>query len=135
MFLRRCSLLPRPTADRDRPSYGLSNEVVADAKITLINNGTNIQHVAATNGTGTYYFRLKLLAGTYRIEVEKAGFKSVIKPGIVLHVQDALEINFEMAVGSLTETVTVEAGTPTVELTTATISSVVDSTLPFASFL
>jgi len=30
--------------------------------------------------------------GTYRIEVEKLGFKVVIKSDLILHVQDALEI-------------------------------------------
>ncbi len=103
-----------------------TKNLIADAKITVINESTNIQHVVSTNETGTYYVA-ELPAGIYRIEVEKAGFKSVIKPGLVLHVQDALEVNFEMAIGSLTETVTVEGGAPMVELTTPTLSGVVDS--------
>ena len=44
------------------------------------------------------------------IEVEKLGFKAVIQSGLILHVQDALEVNFEMMLGSSSESVTVVAG-------------------------
>jgi hypothetical protein len=40
------------------------------------------------------------------------GFKTLIKPDIVLNVQDALSINFTLPVGALYETMTVEAGAP-----------------------
>jgi hypothetical protein len=33
-----------------------------------------------------------LLPGTYRIEVEKLGFKVVIKADLILHVQDSVEV-------------------------------------------
>jgi hypothetical protein len=103
-----------------------SKGIITDAKVTLINEGTNIQYVSNTNQSGSYYIA-ELPVGKYRMEVEKLGFKSVIKPDVVLHVQDALEINFEMTVGSLSESVTVEAGAPTVQLTTSSISAVVNS--------
>jgi hypothetical protein len=101
--------------------------VVPGAKVTLTNMGTNFQYQGTTNDTGSYYVT-NLLPGSYRMEVEKIGLTTVIKPDIVLHVQDALEINFEMAIGSQTERITVEAGAPTVQLATSTISAVVDST-------
>src|SRR3984893_1569380 len=101
--------------------------VVPGAKVTLTNISTNVQSQGTTNDTGSYYVT-NLLPGTYRMQVEKLGFKTVIKPGIVLHVQDVLEVNFEMAVGSVAESITVEAGAPTVELTTAAISAVVNAT-------
>src|ERR1700676_921334 len=104
-----------------------SKAVIPDVKITLINMATNLQYKGTTNGGGSYNV-INLPAGRYRMEVEKVGFKTVIKPDIVLHVQDALEINFEMALGSLSESLTVEGGAPTVQLTTSSISAVVNST-------
>jgi hypothetical protein len=104
-----------------------SKAVIRDAKVTLINMGTNVRYEGTTNETGIYYVT-NLPPGTYRMEVEKLGFKTVVKPDIVLHVQDALEVNFEMALGSLSETVTVEAGAPLVQLATSSISAVVNST-------
>ena len=103
-----------------------SKGMIADAKVTLLNEGTNIQYVGHTNETGSYNVT-ELPAGKYRMEMEKLGFKTVIKPDVVLHVQDVLEINFEMAVGSLSETVTVSAGAPNVELASSSISAVVSS--------
>jgi hypothetical protein len=51
-----------------------------------------------TNQTGSYYVT-NLPPGTYRIEVEKLGFKVVIKADLILHVQDSVEVNFEMVLG------------------------------------
>ena len=101
--------------------------IIANVAISVINSGTNITYKGQTNETGSYSVT-DLPPGTYRMEVEKLGFKTVIKPDVVLHVQDALEVNFEMALGSVSQTVTVEAGAPTVQLTTSSISDVVTST-------
>src|ERR1700682_2043913 len=63
------------------------------------------------------------------MEGEKIGFKTVIKPGIVLHVQDAVELNFEMALGSTAETVTVEAQASEIQLVSSAISGEVNATI------
>ena len=104
-----------------------SKAAIQDAKVTLINKGTNIHYESKTNETGSYYVA-DLPIGTYSMEVEKIGFRTVIKPDVILHVQDALEINFEVALGSVSESVTVEAGAPAIQLTTSSIGSVVNST-------
>ncbi len=103
-----------------------SKSIIAGAAVTLINDATNIHYQGLTNDAGSYYVP-ELPAGTYRIQVEKQGFKSVIKPDVVLHVQDVLEINFEMAIGSVAETVTVEGGEPAIELASSSIGAVVNS--------
>src|ERR1700682_6074431 len=88
-----------------------SKAVIPDTKVTLINTATNLNYEGMTNGTGSYYVT-NLPPGTYSMEVEKPGFKTVIKPDVALHVQDVLEINFEMALGSVSESLTVAAGAP-----------------------
>src|SRR5208337_1572478 len=64
--------------------------------------------------------------GNYRVEIEKPGFKKLVKPDVLLHVQDALEINFEMTLGPASETITVEGGAPLAETESGTVSTVVD---------
>jgi outer membrane receptor protein involved in Fe transport len=103
-----------------------SKSIIEGAQVALINEATNIRYQGLTNDAGNYYVP-ELPAGTYRMQVEKQGFKSVIKPDVVLHVQDVLEINFEMAIGSVAETVTVEGGEPAIELASSSIGAVVNS--------
>ena len=103
-----------------------SKAVIADAGIVAINTGTNIHYEGATNSSGEYYVP-NLLPGTYRIEAKKTGFSSVIKPNVVLHVQEEVEINFELGIGSVSNTITVEGGAPMIELSTSAPGAVVDS--------
>jgi hypothetical protein len=102
-----------------------SHARIADARVVAISAGTSVSDVTTTNASGEYYFS-SLAPGTYRIEVEKAGFKKLIRPGDVLHEQDALEIDFELTVGPATESVTVEGGAPLVNTESATVSTVID---------
>src|SRR5215470_1916444 len=102
-----------------------SHALIVDAKIDAIIAGTNVDYTTTTNRSGVYYLT-NLPPNTYRIEIEKPGFKKLIKPEVVLHVQDALEIDFEMSLGDVSETVTVESGTNLVNTESATVSTVID---------
>jgi TonB dependent receptor/Carboxypeptidase regulatory-like domain len=82
---------------------------------------------ARTNGSGEYYLT-NLPPGSYRLEIEKTGFKKLIKPDVILHVQDALEIDFQMTLGSASESITVGAGAPLVDAESGTVSTVIDHT-------
>src|ERR1700716_1449180 len=99
--------------------------VITAATITVINTGTGIHYQGLTNETGTYYVS-NLPPGWYRIEVEKLGFKAVIQSGVILHVQDALEVNFEMMLGSASESVTVAGGSPPLDTESSTVGTVVE---------
>ena len=104
-----------------------SNALIVGAKVAAVSSGTSFRYEGATNGAGEYYLT-NLPPGNYRIEIEKAGFKRLIKPDIILQVQDALEINFEMTLGPASQSVTVEAGAPLVNTESATVSTVIDRT-------
>src|SRR6266404_2867191 len=97
-----------------------SKGAIADAKIGAVRAGANIRYETTTNTSGEYYLA-NLPPGLYQIEIEKPGFKKLIKPDVILHVQDALAIDFEMAVGSASESITVDTAS-------ATVSTVVDRT-------
>jgi hypothetical protein len=99
--------------------------VIPQATVTAINNETNARFQVMTSGAGTFVITA-LPPGSYRIQVEKAGFRTIVKPDVVLHVQDVIELNFEMALGSQSETVTVEAGAPLLNTQSGAVSTVVD---------
>lgn len=102
-----------------------SKAVIADAKVVAISSDKNIRYETTTDSTGDYHLS-NLPPGPYGIEIEKSGFKKVVKPDVVLHVLDALKIDFEMTLGADSETVTVEAGAPLVNTESATVGIVVD---------
>src|SRR5258705_8462921 len=102
--------------------------LIANAKVVAISAGTNMRAKTTTNGSGEYYFA-NLAPAVYRIEIEKPGFKKLVKPDLVLHVQDALKLDFEMTLGDVSETVMVEAGAPLVNTESATVSTVIDRKL------
>ncbi len=54
-----------------------SKAVVAGAKVIVINTSTRIRYESFTNETGSYYVT-NLSPGTYRMEVERLGFKAVM---------------------------------------------------------
>ena len=102
-----------------------SNRAIAGADILVINDATGVKYPAKTNDEGIYTVP-HLPPGPYRLQVSKVGFKTLIKPDIVLNVQDALSINFTLPVGAVFETVTVEGGAPLVNTESAAVSTVID---------
>ena len=99
--------------------------LISGAKVDVINAETNVKYSTTTNSDGMYSLP-SLPPGNYRMEVEKIGFKTIIRPDIVLHVQDVIAINFDMSVGSISESMTVEGGAPLVNTENATVGTVID---------
>src|ERR1700694_2220478 len=99
--------------------------VITQATVIVINTGTGLHYRGLTNETGEYYVS-NLPPGRYRIEVEKLGFKAVIQSGVILHVQDAVEVNFEMMLGSASESVTVAGESSPLDTESSTLGTVVE---------
>jgi hypothetical protein len=98
---------------------------IAGAEVLIVNDATAVQYPGKTNTEG-YYVVPNISPGTYRIQVSNRGFKTIIKPDIVIHVQDALAINFTLPVGAASEIVTVEGGAPLINTENAAVSTVID---------
>jgi Carboxypeptidase regulatory-like domain/TonB dependent receptor len=102
-----------------------SGRAVSDATVVLTNLNTNAPYTTKTNDDGIYRFAA-VQPGIYRANVMKDGFASIVKGDIELHVQDQVSMNFALHVGSVSETMTVEAGASMINTTDASISTVVD---------
>ena len=72
--------------------------VIVEANVAAINLGTNVRYETTTNAEGEYYLP-NLPPGLYRIEIEKSGFKKLIKSDVSVHLHDATEIDFELTLG------------------------------------
>jgi len=97
---------------------------IVSAKVTAIHSGTNARYETPTNASGEYDLPI-LPPGSYRIEIEAPGFKKLIDLEVVLHVQDAPNMDFEMTVGSTTESITVEGGAPLLNTSDASVSMLI----------
>lgn len=102
-----------------------SGAAIVNAEILVGNYATGVQYNSRTNEQGLYLIP-NLPPGTYRLQVSKVGFKTLIKPDITLNVQDALAINFTLPLGAVSEVVTITAGAPLVNTRDAAVSTVID---------
>ena len=99
---------------------------VPSAVVKAVQTSTGAVRSVATGTDGTY--RLQQLAvGPYRIEVAKPGFATHIQTGIVLQVASNPALDIVLAVGAITEQVTVAADAGMVETQSPGIGQVVDS--------
>ena len=135
VFLSIASLLFTHSATAQSPNGTISGtvfdqagKVVAGADVTIVNDATRIQNYTKTNNDGIYVLP-NLTPGSYRLQVAKLGFKTLIKPDISLNVQDALAINFTLPIGAVSETVTVQGGAPLVNTESGSVSTVIGQNL------
>ena len=98
---------------------------IVGAEIRIANDATGVQYTGKTNDEGIYIVT-NLPPGTYRLQVSKIGFKTLIKPDIVLNVQDSLAISFTLPIGAVSEIVTVTGGAPLVNTESGSVSTVID---------
>jgi hypothetical protein len=102
-----------------------TGSVVADAKVTVINTGTQFVSNTVTTGEGTYYVPY-LNPGTYRITIEAAGFKKYVRDGVVLRTDETPRIDVQLEVGSVSESINVTGGAPLLETETSASGQIIE---------
>src|SRR5262245_19032433 len=100
--------------------------LVPGATVKAVEVATGLSRETTTGTDGRYIFTA-LRPTTYDITAEVAGFRPSQRTGVVLQANQNLTINFSIELGTLAETVTVSGESPTVDVSSATISEVVDS--------
>jgi hypothetical protein len=78
-----------------------------------------------TDGTGQYRI-VDLRTGTYAVTFTLPGFSTVRRDGVVLSGDFVATVNAELRVGALQETVTVTGESPTVDVQSARVQTIVD---------
>ena len=103
-----------------------SGAVLPGVTVTATQVETGLTRSVTTDENGTYVL-LNLPTGPYRLEAMLQGFRTYSQTGIVLQVAASPVINVSLAIGSLEETVSVEAATPLVDVRSAGIGDIVDN--------
>jgi hypothetical protein len=83
---------------------------------------------ATTSGNGTYVF-LNLMPGRYTVTVSMSGFKTVVRDNIDVAADTTVTLDIALPVGAVSETVTVSAEGPLVDVKSATTDSRIDKQL------
>ena len=104
-----------------------SGAIVANASVQVTNVETGVTTRRVSNGSGLYVVP-NLAPGHYRVIVEKAGFKQMALTDLTLNVQDIISRNFQMQVGTVSESITVSGEGVNINTESAAVSTVIDQT-------
>jgi hypothetical protein len=92
---------------------------VKDASLELVNIGTDVVFSVVSSAEGRYHF-FGLPAGTYRVAITKPGFARLRRDGVVLRVGDRVNLDFELRVGELSQSIDVTAAAPLLQASRGT---------------
>lgn len=100
--------------------------VVANAPVTITNQGTSISQTGTTNGSGNYEFTF-LQPGRYTVSVNSPGFKRVDRRDIDVQVNTTTRVDLALQPGSNMTTVTVSGQLPLLQTDRADVTAQIES--------
>src|SRR5215472_2722595 len=103
-----------------------SQGVIAGAEIVATNIQTNLKQETISGEDGSFRF-LVLPAGTYKLTVSAKGFRLLVENTIVVQVNDQLRLDIVLDVGSVTDTVEINANSVQVQTENTQLGDVIDS--------
>ena len=93
---------------------------VPSANIEIKNTDTGFLYKSGASATGNY--SVGVTVGTYEVSVTAPGFKKFVREGVMVPAATAVRVDAQLAVGTLTETVTVAADVPILKTESAEVS-------------
>ena len=97
---------------------------VPGALITVVNEDTGSRRTGVTEAEGVYMVS-PLEPGVYKVTVRRDGFRTMIRFGVQLTEARPARVDFKLVVGSVQETITVEASAPLLNHDDAAIGTLV----------
>jgi hypothetical protein len=97
---------------------------VPNAEVTVTEESTRATRTVTTNEEG-FYSIPSLPVGRYTVSAAPAGFKKTVNSGIELHIGDRLDVDLNLEVGAVGETVTVTGESSLVQTRNSDVSSLV----------
>src|SRR5580693_49536 len=99
-----------------------SGGVIPGAKVTLIEEGTNVASTHQTDGRGTYVFT-GIRPSTYTIRVDAPNMNTQERKGVILAVSQQATLDFTLAPRGVAETVTVTEQAPLLDTGSAALGT------------
>src|SRR5689334_11715459 len=101
-----------------------SGAVIPGASITVTNVNTNTKFVVQSTSSGSYTVP-QLPTGTYKISVEKQGFKTAVRENLPLLLGQTVREDIGLEVGESSQTVEVAAEAPLLKPETSELSTAI----------
>jgi hypothetical protein len=98
---------------------------VPGASVRILNEGTGVENNLTANAVGAYTSPL-LVLGTYTVTVEQSGFKTFVRPGIILTGGLVYRQDATLEVGDVTERVEVIAAAEMINTSQPEVQHTVD---------
>jgi hypothetical protein len=102
-----------------------SGAAVPSATVVITNQAMGTRISPVTSETGLYQASF-LIPGLYRVAVEQRGFKRFVREGIELRVNDRIEVEVNLELGTADQSVTISGETPLLNTESASLGTVVD---------
>ena len=99
--------------------------VIANVKVSLTDQATNLTRSTLTSATGDYVFNA-VVPAVYVITAESPGFKKYDRQGVTVGTQEFLTADIKMEVGNVTESVMVTEEVPVIETANASAGQLID---------
>ncbi len=113
-----------------------SGAVIPAIKVSLTNEATRIARDTQTNSSGDYVF-LEVPVGIYTIESGATGFKKYVRKGVTVELNQVVQIDIVLQVGTASDVVEVTGAPPLVDTTSTQMGAVVNeraiTNMPLAS--
>jgi hypothetical protein len=103
-----------------------SGQAVPGASVTAMAVGTRHGRTVVTAADGGYSIQ-GLAPGDYRVHVELSGFQPLTREGISVATGETVRLDLHVAVGGVSETVTVTGATPLIRGATSGLGQVIDN--------
>ncbi len=114
------------TAELRGVVFDAQDAVLPGVHLTVRDLQTGTFRQTTSNEDGTYFVG-GLAPGTYEIRASMPGFKPYAQPGLLLEVGRTTTVDVTLEIGSLDESVTVEAATPMLDTTSKEIGGHITS--------
>ncbi|MEY4167150.1 MAG: hypothetical protein RIR52_974, partial [Acidobacteriota bacterium] len=101
-----------------------SGAVVRNVRVTLTNVATNVARNVVTDESGNYVFTA-LQPGLYKLTAEADGFRRVERTGVELQINQRAQVDVELQVGAVGETVQITGSAPLLESQSSVLGSVI----------
>ena len=115
-----------PTAQVTGLITDSSGAAIPSADIDLFNPATGLHTRTVSNADGNYVFPV-VQPANYQITVTKAGFGNTTRTGLELVVSQIARVDFQLVLGTATQTVDVTGAPPVLEASTASLGQVIET--------